>query len=35
MMKLARAATTSAVSNSFSMPLRAAGVEATVKVEFR
>jgi hypothetical protein len=35
MMKLARAATTNAVSNSFSMPLRAAGVEATVKVEFR
>jgi hypothetical protein len=35
MLKLARAATTSAVANSFSMPLRAAGVEAKVKVEFR
>jgi Protein of unknown function (DUF4230) len=35
MMKLARAATTNAVANSFSMPLRAAGVEAKVKVEFR
>ncbi len=35
MMKLARAATERAVANSFSMPLRAAGVEARVQVEFQ
>ncbi len=35
MMKLAQAATQRAVSASFAMPLRAAGVEAVVKVEFR
>jgi Protein of unknown function (DUF4230) len=35
MMRLARAATERAVVTSFAMPLRAAGVEANVKVEFR
>lgn len=35
MMRLARAATERAVATSFAMPLRAAGVEANVKVEFR
>jgi Protein of unknown function (DUF4230) len=35
MMKLARAATEHAVASSFAMPLRAAGVDVTVKVEFR
>jgi hypothetical protein len=34
MMRLARAATERAVATSFAMPLRAAGVEANVKVEF-
>jgi hypothetical protein len=33
-MKLARDATVRAVANSFAMPLRAAGIEAQVKVEF-
>lgn len=33
-MKLARDATVRAVSNSFAMPLRAAGIEAQVEVEF-
>ena len=35
MIKLAQAATQRAVAASFAMPLRAAGVEAVVKVEFR
>jgi Protein of unknown function (DUF4230) len=35
MMKLARAATEHAVASSFAMPLRAAGVDVTVKVEFQ
>ncbi len=35
MLKLARAATQSAVTRSFALPLRAAGIEAQVKVEFR
>ncbi len=34
MMKLARAATQSAIVSSFALPLRAAGIDAHVKVEF-